>query len=124
MALKIVQHKLYNNIQSLFIFIYYKKNLMIDFVMSLSILMDRKEDIYDLTLVIINYLIKIVYYKLIKIIINTLDLAKVIINIVVRYYSFSNSIITNWGSLFILKFCLLLYYFLNIKQKLFIAFYP
>ena len=59
-----------------------------------------------------------IYYKLIKITINNPGLAKVIIDIVVRHYSFSNLIVTNWRSLFILKFWSLLCYFFDIKQKL------
>lgn len=38
---------------------------------------------YNLILIIINQLIKIVYYKLVKIIIDALKLAKVIIKMVV-----------------------------------------
>ena len=72
-----------------------KKNLSIDFVMSLPILMDKKRDSYDSIFIIINRLMKIVYYKPVMVIINTLGLAEVIINVVVRHYSFSNSIVTN-----------------------------
>lgn len=42
-------------------------------------------------LAIVDLLIKIVYYKVFKILINTLRLLEVIINIVVRYYSLSKS---------------------------------
>ena len=56
-----------------------------------------------------------VYYKLNKIIINTLDFIKVIINKIIRYYSLLNSIIIDKDLLFILKFQLLLYYFFGIK---------
>ena len=65
-----------------------------------------------------------VYYKPVKITINTPGLAKVIINIVVRHHSFPNSIIINWRSFFTSKFWLSLCYFLSIKQRLFTAFYP
>ena len=44
---------------------------------------------------IIDFLIIIVYYKLIKVIIDTLGLAKVIINMVVHYYSIFKSIVTD-----------------------------
>ena len=57
-----------------------------------------------------------------KVIINILDFAKIIINIVIRHYSFLDSIIINKSLLFISKFLLLLYYFFNIKQKLFTIF--
>ena len=65
-----------------------------------------------------------VYYKLVKITIVAPSLAKVIINVVVRYHGLSNLIITNWGSLFTLKFWSLLCYFFSIKRRLFNAFHP
>lgn len=48
--------------------------------MGLLILIHLKNKNYDFILVIINQIIKIIYYKLIKIIINTLKLIKVIFN--------------------------------------------
>ena len=59
----------------------------------LSISTDWKGDNYNLILVIIDQLIKIVYYKLVKVTINTPGLAKVIIDIMVRHHDFSNSIV-------------------------------
>ena len=64
-----------------------------------------------------------VYYKAVKIIINLLGLAKIIINIVIRHFIFLDSIITNRGFFFTSKFWLLLYSFLGIKLWLFIAFH-
>ena len=55
--------------------------------MSLPILTDLKGDSYDSILVIVNWLTKIVHYKLIKVTINTLSLAEVIINMIVKHYS-------------------------------------
>ena len=46
---------------------------------------------------------KIVYYKLVKITINAFGLAKIIFNIVVQHYDYSNLIIFNKSLLFILK---------------------
>ncbi len=63
------------------------------------------------------------YYKLIKVTIDTLDLAKVIIDVVVCHYEIPVSIVTDWDLLFILKFWPLLYYFLRIQKKLSTAFY-
>ena len=65
-----------------------------------------------------------VYYESVKVIINFSSLIKIIIHIIVRHYGFSDLIVTNRRLLFISKFWLLLYYFLSIKQKLSIAFYP
>ena len=64
-----------------------------------------------------------VYYKPVKITIDTLNFAKNIIIIVVKYHGLSNLIITDSNLLFISKFWSLLYYFLGIKQRFFIAFY-
>ena len=66
-----------------------------DFIMGLPILTDWKKNYYDLIFVIINWLIKIVYYKLVKITMNVLGLVKVIINVVIRHHSFLDSIITD-----------------------------
>ena len=65
-----------------------------------------------------------VYYKLVKIMIDAPGLAKVIIDIVVRHHGQLNSIITDWGFLFTSKFWSSLCYFLGIKRKLSMAFYP
>ena len=64
-----------------------------------------------------------VYYKPIKVTIDTLDLAKVIINIVIQYHGIPESIMTDQSILFTSKFWFLLCYLLVIKKKLFIAFY-
>lgn len=42
---------------------------------------------------IVNYLIKMVYYKLVKIIINILRLAEVIINVIVYQHGILRSIV-------------------------------
>ena len=78
---------------------------------------------YNSILVIINRFTKMVYYKPIKVISNALGLAKVIFDVIIWYYSFSNLIVFYKNLLFIFKFWLLLSYYLGIKQKLFIAFY-
>ena len=54
---------------------------------------------------------------------NIPSFTKVIINIVVKHYCLLNSIITDQDLLFTSKFMFLLYYFLKIKQKLFITIY-
>lgn len=64
-----------------------------------------------------------VYDKLVKITINTLRLANIILNIVICHYRFFNLIISDRGSLFTFKFWSLLYYLLNIKRCFFITFY-
>ena len=71
----------------------------------------------------VDRLIKIIYYKLVKTIINARGLAVVIIDVVLRHHDFSDSIVPDWGSLITLKFWSLLRYFFGIKRWLSIAFY-
>lgn len=63
--------------------------------MKLPIFINWKSNSYDLILVIIDWLIKIVYYKLVKITINTLDLIKVILNILVQYHNLPDLIMSD-----------------------------
>lgn len=93
-----------------------------NFVIRLSVSRNQKSKTYVSILVIVDWLIKIIYYKLVKFIIDVLGLLKVIIDIVVSYHSLLNLIVNNFNSVLILKFESLLCYFLNIKQKLSIAF--
>ena len=99
LASKAVRYKPYSDLQSLPASTHYWKNLSIDFVTGLPISTDWKEDSYDSILVIIDWLIKIIHYKPVKVTIDALGLVKVIINVVVRHHDFSNSIIINRGSL-------------------------
>lgn len=55
---------------------------------------------------------KIIYYKLIKLVINIISLTKVIYNIFIRYSSISKSIISNLELVFTLKFWFLFYFIL------------
>ena len=67
---------------------------------------------------------KIIHYKSVKITINTPALAEVIIETVVQHHGLFNSIVSNQGLVFTSKFWSLLCYFLGIKQRLSIIFYP
>ena len=122
-ASKAVRHKPYSNLQSLSVPTYHWKDLSIDFIMDLPISTDWKRDSYDSILIIVNWLTKMVHYKPVKVTIDAPGLAEVIINVVVRHHGFSDSIVTDRGSLFTLKFWLSLCYFLGIKRGLSIAFY-
>lgn len=70
----------------------------------LSIFINWKYDTYNIIIVNIDELRKTVYYELVKTTINALSLAKVIINVIVRNYDLLDSIISNYGSVFISKF--------------------
>ena len=124
LALKAVQYKPYGDLQSLPVLTHCWKDLSIDFVMSLPISIDWKEDNYDSIFVIVNRPTKMVHYKLVKVIIDAPGLVEVIINIVVRHHGLFDSIVTNQGSLSTSKFWLLLCYFLGIKWRLSTNFYP
>ena len=95
-----------------------------DFVTRLSISTNWKNDNYDSILVIIDWLTKIIHYKPVKVTINALRLAKVILDVVVWHYGLPDSIMTNKSLFFTLKFWLSLCYFFGIKQRLSTAFYP
>ena len=124
LALKAVRHKPYDDLQYLPICIYRWKNLLMDFVTGLLISTDWKQDNYDSIFIIVKQLSKMIYYKLVKVTIDTPGLAEVIINVIVRHPGLPNSIVTNRGLLFTSKFWLLLCYFLGIKQKLSTTFQP
>lgn len=66
---------------------------------------------------------KMVYYQIVKITIDTARLTKIIIDVMVKQYSLPDSIVTNRGFLLTLKLWLLLYYFFGIKRRLLIAFH-
>lgn len=91
--------------------------------MSRLILVNWKNNSYNTILVIIEYLTKILYYKSVITTIDVTNLVKLIINIVIRHHGLSESITSNQGLIFILKFQFSLDYFLEIKQKLSTTFY-
>lgn len=115
LALKAVRHKPYGDLQLLPIPTYQWKDLSIDFVTGLPISTDWKNDGYDSILVIVDWLIKMVHYELIKVIIDVAGLKEVILDVVVRHYGLPDLIVTNRGLLFTLNFWPLLCYFLRIK---------
>ena len=88
-----------------------------DFVTGLLISANWKDNSYNSILVIINGLTKMVHYEPVKVIINALGLAKMIINAVVHHYGVLELIVINQGSLFTSKFWTLLCYFLEIKKS-------
>ena len=65
-----------------------------------------------------------VHYKPVKVTIDALGQAEVIIDMVVRHHGLPDSIVTNRGSLFASKFWSSLCYFLRVKQRLSTAFDP
>lgn len=82
LASKAVRHKLYNDLQFFPIPTQQWKDLYMDFFNALPVFINWKGKSYDLILVIIDQLIKMIYYKPVKVIIDTSALTEVIINIV------------------------------------------
>lgn len=85
---------------------------------------NEKSNSYDLILLNVNWMTKILYCKLVIVTIDTPKLAKVIINLVIQYYSLPNSIISDCRAIFTIKFWFSYFYFLDIKKILSIIFNP
>ena len=124
LASKTVRHKPYGDLQSLPVPTHRWKDPSMDFVTGLPLSADWKGDNYDSIFVIVNRLTKMVYYKLVKVIIDAPGLAEVILDVVVCHHGVPDSIVTDRGSLFTSKFWSSLCYFLGIKQRLSTAFHP
>ena len=75
-----------------------------DFVIRLLISTNWKGRSYNSILVIIDWLTKMVYYDLVKVTINVPELVEVILDMVVWDHGFSDSIVSDRGSLFTSKF--------------------
>ncbi len=95
-----------------------------DFVTGLPVSTNWKGETYDSILVIVDRLMKIVYYKPVKVTINAPALVEVIIEAVVWHHGLLDSIVNNRGSVFTSKFWSSLCYFLEIKRKLLTVFHP
>ena len=123
LASKAVRYKPYADLQSLPIPIHRWKDLSIDFVTGLLLSSNWKSESYDSILVIIDRLTIMVYYKPVKITINALGLAEIIINVVIQCHGLPDSIISDRGAIFTSKFWSSLCYFLRIERRLFNTFY-
>ncbi len=95
-----------------------------DFVTSFLISANWKGDSYDLILVIVDRLMKMVHYVPVKVTIDAPGLEEVIIDVVVCHHGVPESIVTDRDSLFTSKFWSSICYFLGIKRKLSTAFHP
>ena len=95
-----------------------------DFVTRLPQSADWRGDGYDSILVIVDWLMKMVYYEPVQTTITAPALPEVILNIVVRYHGLPDSIVSNRGSVFTSKFWSFLCYFFSIKRRLSTALHP
>ena len=75
-----------------------------NFVTGLPVSTNLKAETYNSILVIVNQLMTMIYYKPVKVIINTSDLAKIIIKAVLQHHGLSGSIVSDCGSVFTSKF--------------------
>lgn len=75
-------------------------NFMTDFLISAY----RKSNSYNLILVIVDQLVKMVHYKPVKIMINIPELAEVIIIVIVYHHKVPKSIVIDQDLLFQSKF--------------------
>ncbi len=75
-----------------------------EFVTSLFISANWKDDNYNSILVIIDQFTKMVYYKPVKVTIDIPGLAKVVINVVMHHHKVLKLIITDRGLFFTSKF--------------------
>lgn len=110
-----VKQKLYVYCKSSIVLTKYWKNLSIDFRTGLSILANWKKDNWNSILVIIDRLSKIFHYKMVKTIIDALDLARVIIDVIVLYHNLLHLIIINKAFYFNFRYWSWLCYFVFIK---------
>ena len=95
-----------------------------DFVTGLPLSADWKGDSYNLILIIVDQLTKMVHYEPVKVTINAQGQAEVIIDVVIWHHGLPDSIVINRGSVFISKFWSSLCYFLGVKRRLSTAFHP
>jgi hypothetical protein len=119
---KSIKHKFYELLQSLSIFMKFKKNWTMNFIIDLSF-NKRNEQIYNFILIIIDRYTK--YFKYISTKKNwtTKQLANQLFNKIFSKHEMSKSIIFNKDSLFIFNFWFNFCYYLRIKIRLNIVFH-
>ena len=120
---KTSKHKSFKKLQTLFIFKYKWLNLTMNSVTSFSINRDWNEIKYDLILMMIDRLTKMIHYISIIKIINAENLTKIFIKKVVQLHDFFLFVTIDKKSLFILSFWSTFCYTMKIKRKLSIAFH-
>ena len=95
LASKAMRHKLYGDLQLLSIPTHRWKELSMDFVTESPISTDWKGETYNLILVIVDRLPKMVHYEPVQVTIDAPGLAEVIINVVVWHHGLPDSIVTD-----------------------------
>ena len=121
---KAVRHKPYGDLQLLPVPTHRWKDWFMDLVTRLPVSTNWKSETYNSIFVIVDSLMKMIYYKLVKVTIDAHGLAEVIIDMVVGYHGLPDSIVSRCGSVFTSKFWSSLYYFPGIKQRLSTTLHP
>jgi hypothetical protein len=119
---KSIKHKFYELLQSLSIFIKFKKNWTMNFIINLSF-NKRNEQIYDFILIIINYYTKYFKYISAKKDWTTKQLTNQLFDEIFFKHEMSKSIMFDRNSLFIFNFWFNFCYHLKIKIRLNIVFH-
>ena len=115
---KAQRYKPYGSMQALFVFTYKYKDLSIDFMTGLPKSQNCRWVEYDWILIIVDRLTKMVYYEPVFTILDTEQLANILIEALIKYHSLPDSIVTDWGWLFSSKFRSSLCFHLIIKRRL------
>lgn len=118
LVLKIVKNKLYKDLQFLPGPTYRQKNLSIDFVISLQISINQQDKTYDLILIIVDKVKKIVQEKFFHANLNIPSLIKVIIDAVIQYHELPGLMISECGPVLTFRFQLSICYLIKIKRQL------
>lgn len=72
-------------------------------MIGLSLSVDYKSNSYDIILIIIDYLTKIMYHEPVKIMIDIINLVEIIIEVMAKHHGLLKLIISDQGLLFTLK---------------------
>ena len=120
---KTSRHKSFEKLQTLFILEFKWSNLTMNFVICFSINRDWNEVEYDLILIMVDRLTKMIHYISIIKIISVENLTEIFIKKVVRLHDLFLFIIIDKELLFILSFWSTFCYTMKIKRKFFIAFH-
>lgn len=121
---KAPRHKPYGELQPLSTPEFKWTDLTMNFVTEISWSRDWNGSMYDSILVVVNRLSKMVHYVPMAKTVSAENLAEIFVREVVRLHGLPESIVTDRGFVFTLKFYSSLCYALKVKQKLSTAFHP
>ena len=115
---KASKHKLYENLQFLFISEFRWADFTMNFVTKFSINRDWNKTVYDFILVVINRFTKIIHYVSITKTIFAKNLTEIFMRKIIKLHNIFASVITDRNTIFTSKFYSTLIYCLKIKHKL------